>query len=103
MSSKLSLFVMLVLATLLVFAQQNITLAQKQIQGKTEIPILTVNINSASAQEIADLLTGIGLNKAKSIVAYRQENGAFSKLEDLLNVKGIGPATLRKNKDRLRL
>lgn len=103
MSSKLSLFVMLVLATLLVFAQQNITLAQKQIQGKTEIPILTVNINSASAQEIADLLTGIGLSKAKSIVAYRQENGAFSKLEDLLNVKGIGPATLRKNKDRLRL
>ena len=103
MSSKFSLFAMLALATLLVFAQQNITLAQKQLQTDTQIPILTVNINSASAEEIADLLTGIGLNKAKSIVAYRQENGAFAKVDDLLNVKGIGPATLKKNRARLRL
>jgi len=103
MSSKLSLFSMLLLATLLVFAQQNISYAQQQLQSESQIPILTVNINSASAEEIADILTGVGLNKARSIVAYRDANGAYKKVDDLLNVKGIGPATLSKNRERLRL
>ena len=103
MSSKLSLFSMLLLATLLVFAQQNISYAQQQLQSESQIAILTVNINSASAEEIADILTGVGLNKAKSIVAYRDANGAYKKVDDLLNVKGIGPATLSKNRERLRL
>ena len=103
MSSKLSLFTMLVMATLLVFAQQNITLAKKQLQSEVQVPILTVNINSASAEEIADLLTGVGISKAQAIVAYRKANGAFSKIDDLLNVKGIGPATINKNRERLKL
>lgn len=62
---------------------------------------VTVNINQASAQELADLLKGIGLSKAENIVAYREENGPFTSLESLAAVKGIGPATLAKNKTRI--
>lgn len=64
---------------------------------------LTVNVNSASAEEIAALLKGIGLKKAQRIVEYRELNGHFSKVEDLANVKGIGSGTLEKNKERIKL
>ena len=103
MSSKLPMYATMLLAVLLVFTQHNIAYAQKQLQSDTQIPILTVNINSASAEEIANILTGVGINKAKAIVEYRKANGAFTKVDDIVNVKGIGQATLTKNRDRLRL
>lgn len=55
-----------------------------------------VNINTASANEIAESLAGIGPATANAIVAYRNQNGAFSSLDDLLVIKGIGPSTLNK-------
>lgn len=58
----------------------------------------TININSASADEIAGALNGVGLTKAEAIVSYRKENGPFKTLADLENVKGIGEKTLEKNK-----
>lgn len=64
----------------------------------TEEVILYVDINNDSAEKLADLLKGIGLKKAEAIVAYRLEFGPFSAPEDLLNVPGIGPATLEKNR-----
>lgn len=57
-----------------------------------------VNINKASASQIASSLSGIGMTKAKAIVTYRKKNGAFKATADLVNVKGIGKATLKKNK-----
>ena len=39
--------------------------------------------------------------KAKAIVAYRESNGPFTAVDDLLEVKGIGKALLEKNRDRL--
>ncbi len=57
-----------------------------------------VNINKASASEIAAALSGIGMMKAKAIVSYRTKNGAFKNTVDLSNVKGIGKATLKSNK-----
>ncbi|QLB13612.1 competence protein ComEA [Bisgaardia hudsonensis] len=60
-----------------------------------------VNINTATASEIQQALTGIGEKKAIAIVAYRQENGNFTDIEQLTEVKGIGKATLEKNKDRI--
>lgn len=62
-----------------------------------------VNINQADESSLAAALVGVGPAKAKAIVAYRQQNGAFKRVEDLVLVKGIGPATLEKNRDRLRL
>jgi competence protein ComEA len=61
----------------------------------------TVNINQASAQEIADTLQGVGMTKAEAIVSYRDSNGAFSHADELVNVKGIGLSTVDKNRDRI--
>jgi competence protein ComEA len=60
-----------------------------------------VNINSASASEIASSLKGIGLKTAQAIVAYRDANGAFQSLDALTMVKGVGRKTVKKNKQHI--
>lgn len=60
-----------------------------------------VNINQASAEMLAEKLNGIGMQKAKAIVEYRDKYGAFNSLENILEVKGIGPSFLEKNRDKL--
>ncbi len=57
-----------------------------------------VNINKASAEQIADALKGIGMAKAQAIVKYRKKNGKFKKPEDIVKVKGIGPGIYAKIK-----
>lgn len=59
-----------------------------------------ININTATAEQLTEL-KGIGPNKAKAIVQYRQEKGPFSSIEELTLVKGIGSSTLQKNDGRL--
>ncbi|MFN3920167.1 MAG: ComEA family DNA-binding protein [Methylohalobius sp.] len=61
-----------------------------------------VDLNAASAEEIAEALNGIGKVKAEAIVAERAQNGPFKDLNEVAErVKGIGPATLEKNKDNI--
>jgi len=62
--------------------------ANAQLQG-------TVNINTADAAQLI-LLPGIGPKMAESIIAYRGSVGTFNSIEDLVNVKGIGPKSLEK-------
>ena len=62
-----------------------------------------VNINEASAAAISHHLSGIGEKKAGSIVAYRELNGKFESLDDIVQVKGIGQGLLKKNRDDLSL
>ena len=62
----------------------------------------TVNINQADAATLARVLSGIGEKKAQAIIEYRNTHGAFAKIEDLDQVKGIGPATIEKNRARIR-
>lgn len=64
-------------------------------------PAAKVNLNSADAETLARELNGIGETKAHAIVEYRQANGAFESVDELLEVKGIGEATLEKNRERL--
>ncbi len=52
-----------------------------------------VNINLADSTEL-EKVKGIGPAYARRIIAYRDENGDFSELDELLNVDGIGPARL---------
>ena len=59
-----------------------------------------VDINTASRDELMSL-TGIGGTKADAIITYRNENGSFSKTEDLKNVSGIGDGTYEKIKDKI--
>lgn len=49
-----------------------------------------VNINKADAKTLSESLKGIGMKRAKAIVAYRSKNGPFKSIDDLRNVKGIG-------------
>ena len=55
--------------------------------------VTKVNINSATATQL-DTLPGIGPTTARAIISYRQSKGPYSRVEDLLNVPGIGPAKL---------
>ena len=69
-------------------------------QQAQEEGIEKVNINTATAEEIAQL-KNIGSTYAIRIVEYRQENGPFEKPEDILKVKGIGEKTYELNKDKI--
>ncbi|WP_248799635.1 ComEA family DNA-binding protein [Pseudomonas sp. MWU13-2105] len=60
-----------------------------------------LNLNTADAQAIQHQLSGIGEAKAQAIVAYREANGPFSSVDELLEVKGIGKSLLDKNRDKL--
>jgi competence protein ComEA len=62
-----------------------------------------VNINSATAEQIATAMTGIGDSKAQAIVKYRSSHGKFKSVQDLENVDGIGSKTVEKNKDNISL
>jgi competence protein ComEA len=57
-----------------------------------------IDLNTASAAEL-DALPGIGPAIAQRIVDYREANGRFAAIEDIVNVKGIGPATFEQLKD----
>jgi comEA protein len=61
-----------------------------------------VNINTASAADF-EALPGIGATMAGRIVEYRQKNGPFKKIEDLMNVRGLGEKNFLKLKPQLTL
>lgn len=60
-----------------------------------------VDVNGASAHELAEGLHGVGPARASAIVEHREERGAFVQVEDLMEVSGVGPALLEENRDRL--
>ena len=57
-----------------------------------------VNINTAD-ETLLRTLPGVGESKAKSIIAYREKNGSFGKIEDIMNVEGIKEGLFRKIED----
>ena len=61
-----------------------------------------VNLNTATAEQL-DTLPGVGPVTAQAILAWRDENGRFGSVEDLLDVKGIGDATLAELRDLVTL
>ena len=65
--------------------------------------MVTVNVNEADAETIAEALVGIGLTKARAIVDYRERYGRFYSAEELTAVKGIGRSTINKNQGRIKV
>jgi comEA protein len=61
---------------------------------------IKVNVNRASASEL-EQVPGLGPKLSQRIVEYREANGTFQKIEDLIKVQGIGPKSLEKIKDYL--
>ncbi|KAF0197746.1 MAG: Competence protein ComEA helix-hairpin-helix repeat protein [Bacillota bacterium] len=83
------------------------------IQGDPSAPVLAasnttiptnaqVNINTATQAQL-ETLPGIGPVKAGDIITYRTQNGPFKKIEDIMNVKGIGEKTFESLKDLIRI
>lgn len=62
-----------------------------------------ISINSASAEELARVMNGVGLKKAQAIVSYREEYGPFKTLDDLKQVPGMGGALVERNLAHLKL
>ena len=81
-----------------VFAQAQSSAEQAPVEIQ---PDNRVNINTADAETLALALDGIGMAKAQEIIAYREQNGDFKTVDDLQNVRGIGKATLERNRSRI--
>ena len=62
----------------------------------------SISINSATKEEL-QTLSGVGESKALAIIKYREENGPFKQLEDIMNVSGIGNSLFEKIKDSITL
>lgn len=72
----------------------------KPAKAEVVVPKSVVNINTADAQELTKL-KGVGEKKAEAIIAWRTENGGFKTVDDLLEVNGIGEATLEANRENI--
>ncbi|EMJ0104109.1 TPA: competence protein ComEA [Enterobacter cloacae] len=62
-----------------------------------------VSINTASAEDLARVMNGVGLKKAQAIVSYREEYGPFKTVDDLRQVPGMGSSLVERNLSRLTL
>ena len=65
-----------------------------------EVVLGKININTAAASEL-DSLSGIGEARAADIIRYREENGDFSRIEDIMKVSGIGEKTFEEIKEQI--
>ncbi|MBS7325108.1 MAG: ComEA family DNA-binding protein [Thiopseudomonas sp.] len=92
----------------LLFAALACVPALPVVQAATQEPVAAVaamtakiNLNDADVDTLVRELKGIGPAKAQAIVDYRTQQGAFVSVDELLEVKGIGQATLERIRDRL--
>ena len=94
-SRKIKIACALVLCLGLAMSSMSV-LAQKSSPAATE----KINLNSATAEQLQSI-PGIGPATAKSIIEYRAKVGKFNRIEEIINVKGIGEKKFQKIKDRL--
>lgn len=93
----LSLFAVAVLAAGLPAPRLNATQAAPKTDAK---PAAMVNLNTATAADF-EALPGIGAATAARIVEYRQKHGPFKKIEELMNVRGVGEKSFLKLRAQL--
>lgn len=72
-----------------------------EVNGETKV--VKININTASAVELAAALRGVGKARAEAIVALREELGGFSDVEQLLMVRGLGMKVINDNREKMEL
>ena len=64
-------------------------------------PAEPVDVNTASAEALAEAIHGVGIKRAQAIVVYRERHGAFSSVDQLAQVRGISVNTVERNRGRL--
>ena len=82
------------------FVVENAVAEDTEVIGETHFADGKLCLNSATAQEL-EQLPGIGEALAARIIAYREENGPFTSIEDIMNVPGIKEGTYEKIKDKI--
>lgn len=82
-------------------SQSNQSLTAEQPQATDDSQQEKVNINTADVETIANAINGIGVKRARAIVAYRQANGAFASVEDIAKVKGISSKFVKNRQTEL--
>ncbi len=103
---KKSLFsITLTIMALLTFLIVNPAFAEVEKEGaaksnETLASMQKININQADAKTLTTL-KGVGKDRAAKIIEYRETNGPFEKVEDLMKVKGIGKKIFEQNKNVL--
>jgi competence protein ComEA len=93
-------FVMAFVMALAVIAQPAVAAQSKERPAKPKAAAVSaapLNLNTASAAEL-QALPGVGASTAKLIVEHRSKNGGFKKVEELMNIKGIGEKSFLKLK-----
>ncbi len=85
----------------LVLAHPVVSAAVAPVPQQEVSQAVPVNINTADAQQLAFGLTGVGLKRAQDIIKLREQVGQFSDINQLMQVKGIGPRMIELNKDRI--
>jgi competence protein ComEA len=93
-----------ILLTCLILSFSSLSIAENTSGNDNSLNTNQVNeridINHADIKTLS-LLKGVGMKKAEAIIMYREENGKFVSIEDLLNVNGIGKQILALNKTTL--
>ena len=64
-------------------------------------PVAPIDVNTASAEALAEAIHGVGLKRAQAIVQYREQHGAFATVDQLAQVRGISANIVERNRDRL--
>ena len=70
--------------------------------GTSDVPVGPLDLNSATAEQL-DALPGVGPSTSAAILAERERKGRFSSVDDLLDVRGIGPAKLEQLRELVRV
>lgn len=71
--------------------------------GQPDTNSMTINVNQASAEQLAENLDGVGVTRAQAIVQHRENYGQFERVEELLMVRGIGDSILEANRSKISL
>lgn len=95
------LFALLASFSLTLSAAEVSSSSSTEAQSAVVASVSKVNLNTADVATLQRELLGIGQVKAQAIVAYRDEHGEFTSVDELLEVNGIGEVTLEKNREKL--
>jgi len=90
----------LALATLVLLSAGVVPVSAQDKPAKPAAAIAPVNLNTATSAQL-EALPGVGAKAAQRIIEYRQKNGSFKKIEELMNVKGFGEKSFLKLKPYL--
>ncbi|MBS0357707.1 MAG: helix-hairpin-helix domain-containing protein [Proteobacteria bacterium] len=82
-------------------ASKPVAVQSQSVKADQVTETVKVNLNTADAKTLAHVIKGIGLKRAEAIVAFREKNGSFKSIDDLVKVRQISPKFIEKNHKEL--